>query len=73
MEIAKHVKCVIGMSDSITDKAAITFSTSFYLALGYGRDVKTSFELGCLQIELEGFSEENIPKFFENQELSNTI
>ena len=60
--IAKHIDCVIGMSKSISDKAAISFAASFYQALGYGKDVKTAFDLGVLQIDMENLGEQDIPK-----------
>ncbi len=60
--IAQYVDCVIGMSDSIGDLAAINFAMAFYQALGYGRDIKTSFKLGCLQIDIEGLDEQDIPR-----------
>jgi CheY-like chemotaxis protein len=60
--IAGHIDCVIGMSRSISDPAAIAFAAAFYQALGYGRDIKTAFELGCIQIDLEKLGEENTPK-----------
>lgn len=60
--IAEHIGCVIGMSDAIGDRAAISFATAFYQALGYGRDVKTAFELGRAQIDLEGIPEEKTPQ-----------
>lgn len=60
--IAEHIDCVVGMSSAIGDKAAISFATAFYHALGYGRDVKTAFDLGCVQIDLESLNEEDIPK-----------
>jgi hypothetical protein len=60
--IAEHIDCVIGMSRSISDPAAIGFATCFYQGLGYGRDIKTSFDLGCIEIELENLGEENTPK-----------
>lgn len=60
--IAEHIDCVVGMSSSITDPASIGFATAFYQALGYGRSVKTAFDLGCNQIELENFNEQNTPK-----------
>jgi hypothetical protein len=60
--IAQHIECVIGMSRAIGDQAAISFSTSFYQALGYGKDVKTAFELGCVQIDLENLGEQDTPK-----------
>lgn len=60
--IAKHIDCVLGMSKAIVDRAAIGFATAFYQALGYGRDVKTAFDLGCVQIDLENIGEQDTPK-----------
>lgn len=60
--IAEHIDCVIGMSKAIGDMAAISFAMAFYQALGYGRDVKTAFESGCVQINLEGLNEQDTPK-----------
>jgi len=60
--IAEHIDCVIGMSKAIGDIAAIRFSTAFYQALGFGRDVRTAFDSGCLQIDLENLDEQDTPK-----------
>lgn len=60
--IAKHIDCVIGMSKAIGDEAAINFAVAFYQALGYGRDVKTAFDLGCVQIDLQSLNEQDTPK-----------
>ncbi|HMN27661.1 MAG TPA: CHAT domain-containing protein [Caldilineaceae bacterium] len=60
--IAQHIDCVIGMSQAIQDTAAVRFAASFYQALGFGRDLKTAFELGCLQIDLENIDEADIPQ-----------
>lgn len=60
--IAQHSDCVVGMSKAIGDEAAIRFATAFYQALGYGKDVKTAFDLGCLQIHLENLKEQDTPK-----------
>jgi CHAT domain-containing protein len=60
--IAQSIDCVIGMSKVIGDDAAIGFATAFYQALGFGRDVKTAFELGRVQIDLEGLDEQDTPK-----------
>ena len=60
--IAEHIDCVVGMSDAITDAAATLFASTFYLGLGYGKDVKTAFDLGCVQLELENIPEADIPK-----------
>jgi tetratricopeptide (TPR) repeat protein len=61
--LAEHIDCVIGMSTSIGDEAAIAFSSAFYQALAYGEDVNSAFKLGCSQIELEGLGEELTPSF----------
>lgn len=60
--IAEHIDCVVGMSSTIGDKAAISFAAAFYHALGYGRDIRTAFELGCVQIDLENLNEQDTPK-----------
>lgn len=60
--IAQHTDCVIGMSKAIGDAAAISFAAAFYQALGYGRNVKTAFDLGCAQIDLENLDEQDTPK-----------
>lgn len=60
--ISEHIDCVIGMSKAIGDSAAISFATAFYQALGYGKDVKTAFNLGCVQIDLENLNEQDTPK-----------
>lgn len=59
--IAEHVDCVIGNPTTIGDSAAISFARAFYQALGYGRDVKTAFDLGCLQIDLDSLAEQDKP------------
>lgn len=64
--IAQSIDCVIGMSKAIDDEAAIGFAASFYQALGFGRDVKTAYDLGCVQIDLEGLHEQDTPKLLAN-------
>ncbi|MCP4614712.1 MAG: CHAT domain-containing protein [Planctomycetes bacterium] len=60
--IAEHIDCVIGMSKTIGDTAAISFSTAYYRALGFGRDIQTAFDLARLQIDLENLDERDTPK-----------
>jgi hypothetical protein len=60
--IAQYIDGVVGMSIAITDKAAISFATAFYQALGYGRNLKTAFDLGCVQIDMENLNEQDTPK-----------
>jgi hypothetical protein len=60
--IAQHIDCVVGMSNAIGDEAAISFSVAFYQALAFGKDVKTAFDLGCLEVHLENLKEQDTPK-----------
>lgn len=63
--IAKHIDCVVGMSNKIGDAAAINFAAGFYQALFFGKDVETAFGLGCSQIDLsdlENLGDQHIPK-----------
>lgn len=59
--IAEHIPCVIGMNDAIGDEAAIEFSSAFYQAVGYGEDINTAHQLGCVQIGLYGLNDDCIP------------
>lgn len=52
--IAQQIDVVIGMSNAVTDDAAINFAAAFYRALAFGRSIKTAFELGRNQIDLAG-------------------
>ncbi|MFZ4663481.1 MAG: tetratricopeptide repeat protein [Caldilineaceae bacterium] len=58
--IAEHIDCVVGISDTITDTASIRFAKSFYLGMGYGRSIQTSFELA--KIATVGLGEQDIPQ-----------
>jgi len=62
--ISKSIDYVIGMSKAISDRAAISFSSSFYQSLGFNKSIQSAFELGCLQINLENLQEEDTPKIF---------
>lgn len=71
--ISEHIECVVGMSCEIGDKAAISFASSFYQALGYGRDVETAFNLGCAQISLENLGDQDKPKLLATKTNSKKI
>lgn len=60
--MSEHIDCVVGMSKAIGDLSAISFATAFYRALGYGRDVKAAFDLGCVEIHLEDLNEQDTPQ-----------
>ncbi len=59
--IAEHIDYVVGMKREISDKAAIAFSVGFYQALSAGKTVEEAFELGRIQIQLQGFPEHLVP------------
>jgi len=60
--LAEAVDCVIGMSDAVGVLAATRFAASFYEALAFGRDVRSAFELGRLEIDLAGLGAGDIPR-----------
>jgi hypothetical protein len=60
--IAEHIDFVVGMNTAIEDNAAVVFAGTFYQALGYGEDMQTAFDLGCVQIDLEGRMQSHVPK-----------
>ncbi|HKI06362.1 MAG TPA: CHAT domain-containing protein [Thermoanaerobaculia bacterium] len=59
--LAQVTGCVVGMSDSIGDAAAIRFSWSFYNALGHGLNVKAAFDAATGQIAMGGWPLDSVP------------
>ena len=59
--IHQHIDCVMGMNQTIGDRAAIKFAIGFYDALGAGKPYEVCFELGCASIDLEGIAESQTP------------
>lgn len=60
--IFQHIDCVIGMSQTIGDKAAIEFATGFYDALAAGRSYRDSFDFARGAIDLQGIPESKTPQ-----------
>jgi hypothetical protein len=60
--IREIIDCTIGMKSAIKDKAALTFSASFYRAIGFGRSVSDAFEQGRVALLLEGIPQDDIPQ-----------
>lgn len=60
--IFEHVDCVICWPQMVTDGAAICFAAAFYQALGFGRTMKTAFELACNQLRLEDLNRRLFPR-----------
>ncbi|HEX8694424.1 MAG TPA: hypothetical protein VF746_18525 [Longimicrobium sp.] len=55
--LGEVVDYAIGMNRALTDPPAIVFARAFYGALAMGRTVKESFDLGVIQLEIEGHAE----------------
>jgi hypothetical protein len=68
--IAENVDCVVGVSERISDRAAILFSSAFYQALAYGCNVPTACELGRSQIELAGLPGDDTIKLHARRAVS---
>ncbi len=66
-QISRHVDCVIGTSLAIGDKASIRFAGGFYRGLAYGETFRTSFDLGCNEIELAALDEETTPRLLHRE------
>ncbi|WP_160146194.1 CHAT domain-containing protein [Dictyobacter aurantiacus] len=62
--IAKEIDFVIGMDAPIGDKAAISFISAFYQALGFGNSIQNSFEQGLTQLQIKDIPAEYIPHLF---------
>ena len=71
--IAKYIPFVIGMSQAIGDRAAIAFSVGFYKALGAGRSFETAYKCGCVEIQLEGISEQLTPVLYKKQDMPEIV
>ncbi|MCW7475592.1 CHAT domain-containing protein [Leptospira levettii] len=65
--ISKLGITVIGMNREIDDNDAIEFSKGFYQALGGGKDVSFSFEMGKVLLSVQ--QTKTIPKLWEQGEL----
>jgi len=70
-EIVKYIPFVIGMSRSISDKAAIAFAVGFYTALGAQESVEEAYKYGCVQIQLERCPEHLTPVFLAKKKVTN--
>lgn len=60
--ISQHIDCVVGMSSSISDEAAIAFASAFYLAIASERSIKNAFDQGINEVMLWEIPEEHIPQ-----------
>ena len=59
--LVETIGCVIGMKAGISDRAARTFASSFYRAIGFGWSVQEAFDQGITSLLLEGIAQEDVP------------
>jgi hypothetical protein len=59
--ISKVIDYTVGINGAIGDDAAVAFSASFYMALGFGRSVKEAFDLARVNLRLSAIVEDKIP------------
>lgn len=64
--ISQYGSAVIGMPQSIGDKAAIAFAISFYDELATGGTIQTAFDLGRIAMQLYGVATEKLPVLLQN-------
>ena len=68
--IVRHIDCVVGMSRAIDDSSAIAFAGGFYRGIGWGRNLQTSFQLGCNEIDLNSLGEANTPQLLAKRDFT---
>jgi hypothetical protein len=61
-KVLAHVDAVIGMTDSISDPAAMAFAAQLYSGIGFGLDLGRAFKQARAAIALVSPGEMNIPK-----------
>jgi len=66
--IVKHIPFVVGMNQAIGDRAAITFASGFYKALGAGRSFEDAYKFARVEIQLEGISEDLTPVLHKQED-----
>ena len=65
--LSKIIDFTIGMSGAIEDKAAIIFSSQFYLTLSFGRSVEEAFNLAMTRLRMEDIDAAHSPKLLARE------
>ena len=68
--LREHVPYVIGMNNSISDRAAIEFAVGFYTALGNGESVEFSFDSGKAGMKLHNTGDYSVPVLLKGKNAS---
>ncbi|WP_165975661.1 CHAT domain-containing protein [Actinomadura rubrisoli] len=66
-KLAEQADAVIGMTDQVSDAAAIEFSAAFYRALGFGRSVEAAFAQGVGMLKVDGLPDADVPKLIHRR------
>jgi hypothetical protein len=67
--IAQHISHVVGMNQSVGDRAARMFAVGFYDALAAGESIDFAYEYGQNRIALQGIPEHLIPVLLRQSDL----
>ena len=59
--LVADIDCVVGMSDAVSDDAAILFAQTFYSALFDGKTVSESFAISAATVEARYHDEKDVP------------
>jgi hypothetical protein len=62
--LAEVIPYAIGMTEAITDEAAIAFASAFYEALGFGRTLQGAFDLGRHGLMIGHAREDQTPQLY---------
>ncbi len=60
--IVGTIDCAVGMKDVVLDDTAIAFAAALYRAIGFGKSIRTAFDLGKGELGLRGIPGADLPK-----------
>lgn len=63
-KMLKAVPVMIGMTDSITDTAAVAFATRFYAALASGSSIQSAFDQGVVAVSAVSLDEKETAQIY---------
>jgi len=65
LAISPYVNCVVGMTNSVLDEAAIQFAGTFYEALANGRTIREAYDLGQTMMRVIAQDQASVPTLIE--------
>jgi len=67
--ITSVIDCAIAMDNRMSDEAAIIFAAAVYQAIGFGRSLQSSFDIGVAALQLHGNPEHTIPQLLHRPDV----